>query len=153
MKLKLLRQTKVNQVFKQNEPRDTKEQKFWDVGGDLKLDIMDITRFRSYNDEFGYIFVIVFVASRYAWAFSLLTKKIDQITQHIKSVYQEIKSVTGNFPKAIASDDEFVTGQIDKLNERYGIVHYSAVNEYHVVPGLTSLEERFIKTLRGYLKN
>ena len=67
---------KVNQVFKENEKKHYHYTKaFWGPGGDLKADIMDVSKFRQYNDEYGYILVIIDVYSRYAWAFSLYKKK------------------------------------------------------------------------------
>lgn len=145
---------KENQIFKTNEVREYNMTKiFWGPGGDLKSDVMDIHRFKDYNDQFKFILVIVDVYSRYAWAFSIYEKSSSHVVPKFEQVYNEIKNAQ-NTTYAIATDNggEFVNYKMEKLNEKWNIFHFTDVNKEHILPGLTAIAERFIRTLRNYFK-
>ena len=105
------------------------------------MDLMVVDKYSKQNKNYNYIFVILDIFSRYAWAHPLQRKTGEEVTAALRYIFRK----SGRRPTRIWSDDgkEFFNSKVQGLLHKYGITLYSSFNEPKA-----SIAERFIRTLR-----
>lgn len=106
-------------------------------------DLMDMVKFKSENDGYSYILVVIDVFSKYLWLRPLKNKKGTSVSKALQDILSE-----GRQPSRIRSDkgQEFRSKDVNSLLNRYGITHLYAQNETKA-----AVAERVIKTIKTRL--
>ena len=106
----------------------------WDV------DMLNMTWYRKWNRDYGYVLVCVDIFTRYAFTRPLLSLRAGAVKDAFDQIFQYNEK-----PKTIRSDrgSEFLNGTMKSYFREMGIHHFPTNNEIK-----TSHCERLIKTIR-----
>ena len=106
-------------------------------------DLMDMVKFKSQNDGYSYVLVVIDVFSKFLWMRSLKDKKGESVVKALQDILRE-----GRQPSRIRTDkgQEFRSKEVNKLLDRYGIKHLYAQNE-----SKAAISEFVIKTIKSRL--
>ena len=104
-------------------------------------DLMDMMKFKQYNDGYSYILMVIDVFSKYLWMRPLKTKTGESIKSALANILRE-----GRYPTRIKTDkgQEFKAREVQKLLNKYNIQHLYAQNETKA-----TVAERVIKTIKS----
>ena len=113
-----------------------------------QIDIFDVSRFDKSNKGYKYIFAVVDVFSRLAYAIPMKSKDIDSTTASLESILKTLS--TDRYPNLIMSDNDgsFVGEKFQKLLVNYNIHHSpNAVGDHHAL----GIIDNFAKRLKRIL--
>ena len=104
-------------------------------------DLMDMMKFKQYNDGYSYILMVIDVFSKYLWMRPLKTKTGESVKSALANILRE-----GRSPTRIRTDkgQEFKAREVQKLLNKYNIQHLYAQNETKA-----TVAERVIKTIKS----
>ena len=105
-------------------------------------DLMDMMKFKQYNDGYSYILMVIDLFSKYLWMRPLKTKTGESIKSALANILRE-----GRYPTRIKTDkgQEFKAREVQKkLLNKYNIQHLYAQNETKA-----TIAERVIKTIKS----
>lgn len=147
----------VNQIYSNNKINYLTTLCPFGPGACLQIDLMDISRFYSYNKPYRYLLNIVDVYSRYAWVNPLESKNSEEITNIVSHLTKEINKINPNVKISITTDNgkEFVNNNFKKIfNKNYMYKHYTINTKQSTSnkPGKTAIVERFNRTLWDFIK-
>lgn len=110
-----------------------------------QMDLIDVQRYKTYNDDCKYLLAVICVFSRQAQAVPLWSKKPADVVEAFKKVVEDKKSIFyGRHPYQLSTDSggEF-KGAFSKFLQERGIRHFFATNP----DTKASIVERWIRTL------
>lgn len=111
----------------------------------IQMDIVDMVRWKPWNNGFSYILVIIDVFTRQGYAYVLKQKSIKETTQAMRKFFS--KEFT---PQVIVSDNDsaFLGKQFQDLLKAKGVRHYTNNVTSH---SMLAIVDRFIQTLKSKL--
>ena len=110
------------------------------IGDIFQIDLVDLKKHVSENDDFRYIITIIDVFSKKAWAFKSKTKTGESLHSILKPFFDE------NKPNFVCWDkgSEFYNKKVLDMLKKNGIQHYSVST-----PQKAAIVERFNRSLKG----
>ena len=119
----------------------------------FQIDIFDLSKYSSYNKNYKYIFAMIDIFSRKAYAVALKNKDIDSITK----AFDDIIKKNDLTPHSITSDSDssFLGGKFQTLLDKHKIHHETVILNDHRGLGIIDRFARTLKTIftRIFLKN
>ncbi|CAG2244986.1 unnamed protein product [Mytilus edulis] len=103
-------------------------------------DLMDMVKFKKYNDDYSYVLVVIDAFSKYIWLRKLKNKQGESVASAFKDIFKE-----GRKPNRIRTDkgQEFRSRNVQRVFQTEGINHFYALNEVKA-----AISERAIKTIK-----
>ena len=108
------------------------------------MDLVHMADLKKYNDGYAYIFLIIDVFSRFAYAYPLRSKKPEEVIAALKKLFK-----AGNIPTNARSDfgGEFVSNKTRQFLKEHNVNFYTTRN-YDVKANFV---ERLAKTIKKRL--
>lgn len=109
-----------------------------------QADLIDLQKFKQFNNGYKYILVVIDCFSKYAWSVKVKSKSKSDITQ----AFEKVLTQSSRHPNNLQTDmgTEFYNQEFKKLMVSHNINHYST---YSVKKA--SIVERLIRTLKSKL--
>lgn len=103
-------------------------------------DLVDLTKLAKYNDQHKFIFTVIDILSKFAWAVPMKTKSGDDTMKALKIILK-----TGRKPQKLQTDQgtEFTNKKFQKLLDKQGIMFFTTKGGKKA-----SVVERFNRTLK-----
>lgn len=110
----------------------------------LQADLVDVSKYKTYNDNHTFILMVINAFSKKAYAAPLKNKSGPVVTQAFRKILQNIgfKGFNLQTDKGL----EFYNQQFQKLMKEYGINHYSTYSDKKA-----SIVERLNRTILSWL--
>ena len=121
---------------------------FGEVGA-LMADLMDVSAYASQNGNVNFILHVIDLYSKYVWSFALKNKTPGPISEHLRSVLEQVRQKHPTSVISLSTDDgtEF-KGAVAKLLKEYEIHHQVSTSKNNQSP-----VERFNRTMWTYFRN
>ena len=109
-------------------------------------DLLDIHQYARVNKNYTFIFVLVDVFSKYAWARPLKNKEGISVARALEDIFNSSQ----RYPYRLWTDrgTEFYNRNVENTLKRHKVQLYSTFNEPK-----SMIAERFIRTLRGKIES
>ena len=109
----------------------------------IQMDIVDMTRYKSQNKGYSYLFFIIDIFTRKVYAYPLKSREKVEVETAFKEYIKETQP-----PETITSDNEgaFTSQSMDKIYDKYGIFHHAVDVGNHKALGVL---DSAVKTLKG----
>ncbi len=121
---------------------------FGEVGA-LMADLMDVSAYASQNGNVNFILHVIDLYSKYVWSFALKNKTPGPISEHLRSVLEQVRQKHPTSVISLSTDDgtEF-KGAVAKLLKEHEIHHQVSTSKNNQSP-----VERFNRTMWTYFRN
>ncbi|XP_069105140.1 uncharacterized protein [Argopecten irradians] len=104
-------------------------------------DLVDMVKFRSENDGYSNVFVVIVIFSKYLWLRPLKDKQGTSVSRALQYIL-----IRGRQPNRIRTDkdQEFRSREVNAVQQKYGITHLYSQKETNA-----AVAERVIKTIKS----
>jgi hypothetical protein len=108
-----------------------------------QIDIYDLSKYKDYNKNYRYIFAVVDVFTRIAYAEKMKTKDIDATTEALEKIFVKAR----NYPQVCTSDNDsaFLGEKFMALLDKHKIVLDTNIKDDHNALGII---DNFAKRLK-----
>jgi hypothetical protein len=115
----------------------------------FQVDLMYLSQYKSFNDNFHIIMVCIDISSRYLFTYMMQNKNTDTILKAFRKFRDDVKNISNVALSNINIDEEsaFLSNEFKSFLKRNNITSYISNSKLHKIP----IADRVIRTLRTKL--